>query len=131
MNLVPTSTGAAKAVEVVYPHIKGKLMASSYRVPLITGSMIEMVCVMNKEIAVEEVNAIFKSASENNFKGLVQYNLDEIVSTDIIGNKYSAIFDAPLTAAKGNKLKVVAWYDNESGYSARLCDMCVKVANLV
>jgi glyceraldehyde 3-phosphate dehydrogenase len=131
VNLVPTSTGAAKAVEVVYPHIKGKLMASSYRVPLITGSMIEMVCVMKKEITVEEVNAIFKSASENNFKGLVQYNLDEIVSTDIIGNKYSAIFDAPLTAAKGNKLKVVAWYDNESGYSARLCDMCVKVANFI
>ena len=130
VNLVPTSTGAAKAVEVVYPKIKDKLMASSYRIPLITGSMIELVCIMNKEVTVEEINGIFKIASETNYKGIIQYNTDEIVSTDIIGNPHSAIFDAPLTTVKGNKLKVVAWYDNESGYSARLADMCEKVAFL-
>ncbi|HRI01664.1 MAG TPA: type I glyceraldehyde-3-phosphate dehydrogenase [Saprospiraceae bacterium] len=131
INLVPTSTGAAKAVEVVYPKIKGKLLASSYRVPLITGSMIELVCVMNRPVTVEEVNEVFKQAAGSTYKGLVQYNEDEIVSSDIIGNPHSSIFDAPLTQNKGDKLKLVAWYDNESGYSARLSDMCAKVASLI
>ncbi|MDQ3141282.1 MAG: type I glyceraldehyde-3-phosphate dehydrogenase [Bacteroidota bacterium] len=128
MNIVPTSTGAAKAVEVVYPEIKGRLIASSYRVPIITGSLIELVCILEKNVSVEEINQEFHSVSLNSLKNILAYNTDEIVSSDIIGSTYSAIFDAPLTEAKDNKIKVVAWYDNESGYSARLADMCVKFA---
>ncbi|MEP7195187.1 MAG: type I glyceraldehyde-3-phosphate dehydrogenase [Saprospiraceae bacterium] len=131
MNIIPTSTGAAKAVEQVYPEIKGKLFASSYRVPVITGSLIELFCILNKEVNKEQVNNRFKELSETTHKGIIQYSTDPLVSSDIIGNEHSSVFDAELTDAKERKLRIVAWYDNESGYSHRLADLCSMVAKIV
>ncbi len=130
-NIIPTSTGAAIAVGKVLPHLQGKLSASALRVPVITGSLIELTCVVNKEVSIEEINAAFKDAAETNLKGILEYNTDEIVSSDIIGNKYSSIFDAPLTDVQGNLIKVTSWYDNESGYSARMSDLTVKMSKLM
>lgn len=131
INVIPTTTGAARAVEVVYPAIQGKLMASSYRIPVITGSLIELNCIIANSVTKEQINAAFEIAAQNQYKNIIEYNTDELVSTDIIGNTHSAIFDAPLTDVKEDKIKVVAWYDNESGYSARLADMTVKFAQLI
>lgn len=130
MNIVPTSTGAAKAVEQVYPEIKGKMEAAAVRVPVITGSLIDLTCAVSKEVTVESVNALFKSKAEGPLKGIVEYTEAPIVSSDIVGNPHSAIFDAELTTVSGNFLKVVAWYDNESGYSARLSDLCARIAKM-
>lgn len=128
-NIIPTSTGAGKAVEQVYPDIKGKLFASSYRVPVISGSLIELFCILSKEVTKAEINALFKNLSETSYSGIIEYSEAPLVSTDIIGNPHSSIFDSELTEAQGNKLQVVAWYDNESGYSNRLANMCQRVAN--
>ncbi|MBK9109052.1 MAG: type I glyceraldehyde-3-phosphate dehydrogenase [Saprospiraceae bacterium] len=130
MNIIPTSTGAGSAVEAVYPAIKGKLMASSYRVPIITGSLIELVCKLDKSPTVDAVNALFKQYAQNQLRGILEYTEKPLVSTDIIGNSHSAVFDALLTHVSNGFLKVVAWYDNEAGYSARLADMCEKFAKL-
>ena len=130
VNIIPTTTGAAKSVEQVYPKIKGKLIASSYRVPVIDGSIIEMVCQLEQKASKEEINQVFKSMSENSLKGIVAYTDKALVSSDIIGNKHSAIFDSELTEVQDNFIKVVAWYDNEGGYSARLADLCGKFAAL-
>jgi len=130
MNIVPTSTGAGSAVEAVYPAVKGKLIASSYRVPVITGSLIELVCMVEKEVTRDEVNALFRAQSENQLKGLLEYNPKPLVSSDIIGNPHSAIFDAELTTCQGKFVKIIAWYDNEAGYSARLADICEHFSNL-
>ncbi|MCB9320192.1 MAG: type I glyceraldehyde-3-phosphate dehydrogenase [Lewinellaceae bacterium] len=128
-NIVPTSTGAANAVSEVIPAVKGKFFAIALRVPVITGSMIECNFMLEKNVTVEEVNAAFKkAASEGPLKGILEYTEDPIVSSDIIGNKHSSIFDAGLTDVKnGNFVKLVSWYDNESGYSARLADLTAKV----
>ncbi|MBK8483493.1 MAG: type I glyceraldehyde-3-phosphate dehydrogenase [Saprospiraceae bacterium] len=130
INIVPTSTGAAKSVETVYPPIKGKLIASSYRVPVITGSLIEMICKLDKPVSKEIINAHFKSLANNQLKTILEYSEDALVSTDIIGNPHSAIFDSEMTEINGDFVKVVAWYDNEAGYSARLADMCNKFSSL-
>ena len=130
-NIIPTSTGAATAVGVVIPEMKGRLDASALRVPVITGSLIELTCVVDKNATFEEINAAFKQASENQFKGILEYNDDLIVSSDIVGNKHSSIFDAPLTSVNGNLIKVTSWYDNEAGYSARMADLAVKMANML
>lgn len=130
MNIIPTSTGAGSAVEAVYPAIKGKLMASSYRVPIITGSLIELVCKLDKLADVDGVNALFKQYAQNQLRGILEYTEKPLVSADIIGNSHSAVFDALLTNTSNGFLKVVAWYDNEAGYSARLADMCEKFAHL-
>ena len=130
-NIIPTSTGAAVAVGVVLPNVEGKLHASALRVPVITGSLIELTCVINKEVSVEEINAAFKAASQNELKGILEYNDDQIVSSDIIGNKHSSIFDAPLTQVHGNLIKVTSWYDNEAGYSARMCDLTLIMSKLM
>lgn len=128
-NIVPTSTGAASAVGKVIPSVKGKLFAIAVRVPIITGSMIELNVLLNKDVTAEEVNAKFKEAAEGPMKGVLEYCTDPIVSADIVGNKYSSIFDSQLTDVMGgNFLKVVSWYDNEAGYSARLADLTVRVA---
>ena len=127
-NIVPTSTGAAKAVNLVYKGIEGKLMAIAVRVPTITGSMVELNVVMDKPVTVEGVNAKFKEAAEGPMKGILQYTEDPIVSSDIVRNTHSSIFDAGLTQVNGNMLKVVSWYDNEAGYSARLADMAHLIA---
>jgi len=127
-NIVPTSTGAAAAVGKVYPPIKGKLFAIAIRVPVITGSMIEMNVITDKTTTPEEINATFKSAAEGPLKGVLEYTADPIVSSDIVGNKHSCIFDSLLTdVIDGNFVKVVAWYDNEAGYSARLAELVARL----
>ncbi len=128
MNIVPTSTGAAVATSLVYPPIKDKLTALSLRVPIITGSIIELIVWTNKKSTTAKVNAAFKKAAGKKLKGIVEYETAPIVSSDIVGNKHSCIFDSLLTVADGNMLKVVAWYDNEAGYSARLADLTMRVA---
>jgi glyceraldehyde 3-phosphate dehydrogenase len=123
MNIVPTSTGAASAAAKVVPGIAGKLFAIAIRVPVVTGSMIELNVQLEKPATVAEINAKFKEAAEGPMKGVLQYTEDPIVSGDIVRNPYSSVFDAGMTEVMGNMVKVVSWYDNEAGYSARLADL--------
>jgi len=123
-NIVPTTTGAAKAVVLVAPHLKGKIEAHSLRVPVATGSITDCVCTIKKAATVEEINAVFEAAAKGHLKGILEYNTDPIVSSDIVRNTHSCIFDAPLTQANGNTCRIVGWYDNEAGYSARLAELC-------
>ncbi len=125
-NIVPTTTGAASAVGKVYPPVEGKLFAIAVRVPVITGSMIEVNAILEKAPSIEEVNAAFKSAADGAYKGIVEYSTDPLVSSDIVGNPHSSIFDSLMTNTMGNMVKVVSWYDNEAGYSARLADLADK-----
>lgn len=127
VNIIPTSTGAAKAVGEVLPHLKGKLDGFALRVPTPDGSLTDFVCVLEKETTTDEVNAAMKKASMNDLKGILEYTEDPIVSTDIIGNSSSCIFDSLSTMAKGNLVKVVGWYDNEWGYSCRVVDLIKKI----
>ncbi len=127
-NIVPTSTGAAVAVAKVYPGVEGKLSAMALRVPVITGSLIEMNVYVKKTTNREAVNKKFAAAAKGYLKGILQYETSPIVSSDIIGNPYSSIFDSLLTEVNGNLVKVVSWYDNEAGYSARLAGLCTRVA---
>lgn len=128
-NMVPTSTGAAKAIGIVIPELKGKLDGYAVRVPVITGSMVDLTLNLKKETTVEEVKAVVKKAAENEMKGVLAYTEDEIVSSDIIKNSSSSIFDAGLTNLMGGKfLKVTSWYDNEWGFSNRLIDTIQVVA---
>jgi glyceraldehyde 3-phosphate dehydrogenase len=127
VSIIPTTTGAAKAVAKVLPHLKGKLDGFSLRVPTPDGSITDFVCELNKEATKEEINAAFKKASETNFKGLIEYCEDPIVSVDIIGNPHSCIFDALSTMSMGNIIKVIGWYDNEWGYSCRIVDLLKKL----
>ncbi len=129
-NMVPTTTGAASAVGKVYPSVKGKMFAMAIRVPVITGSLVELNVIVDKEVTVEEVNKKFEVASRRKLKGVLEYADVPLVSSDIVGNPHSSIFDSQLTQVAGKMIKVVSWYDNEAGYSARLADMCRKVANL-
>jgi glyceraldehyde 3-phosphate dehydrogenase len=126
-NIVPTSTGAAKAVIMVAPHLKGKIAAHSLRVPVATGSITDVVATLKRPVTVEEVNAAFKAAADTHLKGILEYNTDEIVSSDIVRNTHSCIFDAPLTQVNGSMVRIVGWYDNEAGYSARLAQLCAMV----
>lgn len=127
ISIVPTSTGAAKAVGLVLPHLNGKLNGSSLRVPTITGSITDFTVTLKKAATVAEVNAAFKAAAEGSLKGILQYTDEPIVSVDIIGNKHSCIFDSGLTITLGNTVKILGWYDNEAGYSARLADLATRV----
>lgn len=128
VNIIPTSTGAAKAVGEVLPHLKGKLDGFALRVPTPDGSLTDFVCVLEKETTKEEINAAMKKASENDMKGILEYTEDPIVSMDIVGNPSSCIFDSLSTMAKGNLVKVVGWYDNEWGYSCRVVDLIKKIS---
>jgi glyceraldehyde 3-phosphate dehydrogenase len=128
VSIIPTSTGAARAVELVLPKLKGKLSGTSMRVPVPDGSVTDFTCIVSRNVTVEEVNSAFKKASENQLKGLLEYNTDPIVSVDIIGNSHSCIFDSELTMVMGgNMVKVVGWYDNETGYSARVTDLIARI----
>lgn len=122
-SIIPTTTGAAKAIADVFPHLKGLIGGAGIRVPVIDGSLTDITCVVKKTATVEAINAIFKSASENELKGILEYTDEPIVSVDIIGNNHSCIFDSQLTSVLGRMVKVVGWYDNESGYSTRLVDL--------
>lgn len=126
-NIVPTSTGAAKAVGKVIPEVDGKLFAIAVRVPVITGSMIEVNAMIEKEVSVEEINATFKKYADTSLKGILEYSTDPLVSSDIVQNTHSCIFDSLMTMVSGKFIKVVAWYDNEAGYSARLADLTAKL----
>lgn len=128
LNIVPTSTGAASAVAQVYPKIGDKISAIAVRVPVVTGSMIELNVVLNKVPTVEQVNNKFKSMAEGEMKGILQYTEDPIVSSDIVRNEHSCVFDSEMTQVNEDMLKVVAWYDNEAGYSARLADLAHLIA---
>ncbi|MGK5741760.1 type I glyceraldehyde-3-phosphate dehydrogenase [Micromonospora sp. URMC 103] len=123
LNIVPTSTGAAKAIGLVLPDLKGKLDGYALRVPIPTGSVTDLTVTVGRETSVDEVNAALKAASEGALQGILSYNEDPIVSTDIVTDPASCIFDAPLTKVIGNQVKVVGWYDNEWGYSNRLVDL--------
>ena len=127
LNIVPTSTGAAKAVALVLPQLKGLLDGYALRVPTPTGSVTDLTFTAKNEVTVESVNAAIKEAAEGELKGVLGYNEDPIVSKDIKGDPRSSIFDAPLTKVIGDQVKVVSWYDNEWGYSNRLVDLAVYV----
>ncbi|MCP3802300.1 type I glyceraldehyde-3-phosphate dehydrogenase [Allokutzneria sp. A3M-2-11 16] len=129
LNIVPTSTGAAKAIGLVLPELKGKLDGYALRVPVPTGSATDLTVTVGRETSVEEVNAAVKAAAEGALKGILRYNTDPIVSSDIVTDPASCIFDAPLTKVIGNQVKVVGWYDNEWGYSNRLVDLVSLVAS--
>lgn len=128
VSIIPTSTGAAKAVGKVMPHLKGKLDGFALRVPTPDGSITDFVCELKKDTTKEEINEAMKKASETNLKGILYYETDPIVSADIIGNPYSCIFDSLSTMANGNLVKVVGWYDNEWGYSCRVVDLVDRMA---
>ncbi|MEH6780001.1 MAG: type I glyceraldehyde-3-phosphate dehydrogenase [Rhodoglobus sp.] len=122
-NIIPTSTGAAKALGLVIPELVGKLDGYALRVPVITGSITDLTITTNSEVTVEQINAAYKAAAEGPLKGILKYTEDAIVSTDIVGDPHSSIFDAGLTKVIGNQVKVASWYDNEWGYSNRLVDV--------
>ncbi|MEM6395186.1 MAG: type I glyceraldehyde-3-phosphate dehydrogenase [Bacteroidota bacterium] len=130
INIVPTSTGAAKAVGLVLPHLAGKLDGGAMRVPVPTGSLTDLTVELEKETTAEEVKALFKKAAEGPMKGILQYTEEPLVSSDIVGSPYSSIFDSDQTKVMGKLVKVVSWYDNEAGYSARLADLCERVAGM-
>jgi len=123
LNIIPTTTGAAKAVGEVIPEMKGKLTGLSLRVPVPDGSITDFVAVLKKPATVAEVNAAMKKAAEGELKGILEYTEDPIVSSDVIGNQHSCVFDAPSTMVIDNMVKVRGWYDNESGYSKRCVDL--------
>jgi len=123
VNIIPTTTGAAQAVGNVISHLDGKLDGVSFRVPVPCGSITDFVCIVKKETTVEEVNKVIKKASETYLKGILEYSEAPLVSTDIIGNPHSSIFDSLITKVNGNLVKVATWYDNESGFSYRMVDM--------
>lgn len=127
LSIVPTSTGAAKAVGLVLPQLKGKLDGNAMRVPTPDGSLTDLTVVLKREATIDEINAAMKQASEGAMKGILEYCVDPIVSIDIIGNPHSCIFDSQLTAANGTLVKVVGWYDNEFGYSSRVADLMGKL----
>jgi glyceraldehyde 3-phosphate dehydrogenase len=128
-NIVPTSTGAAKATSLVIPELKGKLDGYSLRVPVITGSITDLVVELGRDVTKDEVNAAYKNAAEGALKGILVYTEDPIVSSDIVGSTASCTFDASITMAYGNQVKVFGWYDNEFGYSNRLVDLTALVAS--
>lgn len=129
-SIIPTTTGAAKAITNIFPHLEGKLGGAGIRVPVLNGSLTDFTCNLKKKVSTEEINKAFKEASEGYLKGILEYTSDPIVSVDILDNPHSCIFDAELTSIVGELVKVVGWYDNESGYSSRLADLVMKIAAL-
>ncbi len=126
-NTIPTTTGAAKAVGLVLPELKGKLNGYAVRVPVPNGSLTDLAVILKREVTKEEINIAMKEAAETYMKGIIEYTEEPIVSSDIIGNSASCIFDSQLTDAIGNFAKVVGWYDNEYGYSCRIVDLILKL----
>jgi len=129
INLIPTSTGAARAIGVVLPELKGKIDGMSMRAPVPTGSIVDLVVQVSRETSVDEVNGLFKSkADTGDLAGILQYSDEPLVSTDIVHSSFSSIFDSDLTMVNGNLVKIFGWYDNEWGYSCRLVDLVAKIA---
>jgi glyceraldehyde 3-phosphate dehydrogenase len=128
-NIVPTTTGAAKAVALVIPELKGKFDGISVRVPTPVGSLTDFVGILEREVTTEEVHAAFEEAAKGSLKGILQFSRDALVSSDIVGNPHSSIVDAEYTTAKKNMVKLLTWYDNEWGYSCRTADLAVKMCS--
>jgi glyceraldehyde 3-phosphate dehydrogenase len=128
INLIPTSTGAARAIGVVMPDLKGKVDGISIRAPVPTGSIVDLVVRVSRETSVDEVNAAFREAASGPLEGILEYSEDPIVSTDVQRSQYSCIFDSELTMVSGSLVKVFGWYDNEWGYSCRLVDLVQRLA---
>jgi len=128
INIVPTSTGAAKAIGLVLPELKGKLDGYSLRVPVPTGSITDLTVQASREVSMDEINAAYMEAAEGPLKGILKYSVDPIVSSDIVSDPHSSIFDSPLTKIIGDQVKLYSWYDNEWGYSNRLVDLTEYVA---
>ncbi len=129
-SIIPTTTGAAKAITNIFPHLSGLLGGAGIRVPVLNGSLTDFTCSLKKPATVNEINLAFKLAADGEMKHILEYTEDPIVSTDILGNTHSCIFDAQLTSVVGGLVKVVGWYDNEMGYSSRLADLVEKIALL-
>lgn len=127
LSIIPTSTGAAKAITKIFPELEGKIGGCGMRVPVADGSLTDITCVLTKIPTVEQINAAFKEASQTHLKGILQYTEDPIVSVDVIGNPHSALYDSEFTSVVGNLVKVIGWYDNEWGYSNRLVDLTLKM----
>ncbi|MBK6446860.1 MAG: type I glyceraldehyde-3-phosphate dehydrogenase [Bacteroidetes bacterium] len=127
VSIIPTTTGAAKALGDVLPHLQGKLGGAGVRVPTPDGSLTDVTCILKAHPSMEEINAAFKNASETSLKGILEYTSDPIVSIDIVGNPASCIFDSLLTTVLGPMVKIVGWYDNEMGYSTRLAELVQKI----
>lgn len=128
LSIIPTTTGAAKAITKIFPSLEGKVGGCGIRVPVPDGSLTDITFIVKNPIEVEKINKAFKEASNGNLKGIMEYTEDPIVSVDCIGNRHSVLFDAQLTSVIGNMIKVVGWYDNEAGYSARLADLVQRIA---
>jgi glyceraldehyde 3-phosphate dehydrogenase len=129
INIVPSSTGAAKATSLAIPKLKGKMDGMALRVPIPDGSVTDLVCILDRDVTVEEINAAYKEAAEGRLKGILKYTEDPIVSSDIVGDAHSCVFDSQLTMALGNMVKVIGWYDNEWGYSNRLVDLVALIGS--
>jgi len=127
-SIIPTSTGAAKAVGLVMPHLNGKLNGNAMRVPIPDGSVTDFTCNVRNPKSKDEINAAFKAAANGALKGILEFSTDPLVSIDIVGNPHSCVFDSDLTMVIGNTIKVVGWYDNEAGYSNRIVDLMAKIA---
>ena len=129
-SIIPTTTGAAKAITHIFTHLEGKLGGAGIRVPVLNGSLTDFTCTLERQPTVEQVNAAFKNAALTGFKDILEYTEDPIVSVDILDNSHSCIFDAQLTSIVGGLVKVVGWYDNEMGYSNRLADLVERISKL-
>lgn len=127
-SIVPTTTGAAKALTKIFPEMEGKIGGSGIRVPVPDGSLTDITCYVKNKVSIDEINLAFKNASQKELKGILAYTEDPIVSVDIIGNKNSCLFDAQLTSVLDKMVKVVGWYDNEIGYSSRLIDLILFIS---
>ncbi|MCU1346875.1 MAG: glyceraldehyde-3-phosphate dehydrogenase, type, partial [Acidimicrobiia bacterium] len=127
INIIPTSTGAARATSLVLEHMKGKLDGTSLRVPVPVGSITDLVATLKVDASAADINAAFKAAADGPLKGIIEYSDEPIVSSDIVGNAHSCVFDSELTMSMGKLVKVLGWYDNEWGYSNRLVDLAVVV----
>lgn len=127
VSIVPTTTGAAKAITKIFPKLDGQLGGAGVRVPVPDGSLTDFTCVVKNPKSIEEINAAFKNAAETSLKGILEYTEDPIVSIDIVGSPYSCVFDSQLTSVIGNLVKVVGWYDNEMGYSNRIIELVKRI----
>ena len=127
VSIIPTTTGAAKAITKIFPHLDGKMGGCGIRVPVPDGSLTDINCIVKNPQSIEKINETFKSYADNQLKGILEYSEDPLVSVDIVGNPHSSIFDAKLTSVIGNMVKVVGWYDNEAGYANRIADLIKKL----
>jgi glyceraldehyde 3-phosphate dehydrogenase len=130
LNMVPTTTGAAKAITLTFPELEGKIGGAGIRVPVPDGSLTDITCTVKISASIEEINKAFEQAAQKNLKGILEYSEEPLVSSDIIGNTNSCVFDAQLTSVIGNMVKIVGWYDNETGYSMRLADLIEKISEM-